>query len=34
MRHTRIVAARYGGPDVLQVLEEECPDPKQGVGRV
>ena len=34
MRHTRIVAARYGGPDVLQVLEEECPEPKQGEVRV
>ncbi len=34
MRHTRIVVTQYGGPDVLQVLEEECPEPKQGEVRV
>lgn len=34
MRHTRIVVARYGGSDVLQVLEEECPEPKPGEVRV
>lgn len=34
MRHTRIVVARYGGPDVLQALEEECPEPKPGEVRV
>jgi NADPH:quinone reductase len=28
MRHTRIVVTRYGGPDVLEVLEEECPVPR------
>ncbi|KAB2966517.1 MAG: zinc-binding dehydrogenase [Thermoanaerobaculia bacterium] len=34
MRHTRIVVAQYGGPEVLQVVEEECPEPKQGEVRV
>ncbi len=34
MRHTRIVVTRYGGPDALQVIEEECPDPKAGEVRV
>jgi hypothetical protein len=24
VRHTRIVVTHYGGPDVLQVIEEEC----------
>ncbi len=34
MKHTRIIVTRYGGPDALQVLEEECPEPKQGDVRV
>ncbi|HET8888594.1 MAG TPA: medium chain dehydrogenase/reductase family protein [Candidatus Angelobacter sp.] len=34
MRHTRIVVTHYGGPDALQVLEEECPEPKRGEVRV
>src|SRR5438128_11010029 len=34
MRHTRIIVANYGGPDVLHVLEEECPEPKRGEVRV
>jgi NADPH:quinone reductase len=34
MRHTRIVVTRYGGPEALQVLEEECPEPKHGEVRV
>lgn len=34
VRHTRIVVAHYGGPDQLQVLEEECPEPKKGEVRV
>ena len=34
MKHTRIVVAHYGGPDALQVLEEECPEPKPGEVRV
>jgi NADPH:quinone reductase-like Zn-dependent oxidoreductase len=34
MRHTRIVVTRYGGPDVLRVVEEECPEPKNGEVRV
>ena len=34
MRNTRIVVTHYGGPDVLQVVEEECPEPKRGEVRV
>jgi NADPH2:quinone reductase len=34
MKHTRIVVTHYGGPDALQVLEEECPEPKAGEVRV
>ena len=34
MKHTRIIVTRYGGPDVLQVLEEECPEPRHGEVRV
>jgi NADPH:quinone reductase len=34
MRHTRIIVTHYGGPDVLRVVEEECPEPKRGEVRV
>jgi NADPH2:quinone reductase len=34
VKHTRIIVTRYGGPDALQVLEEECPEPKDGEVRV
>lgn len=34
MRRTRIVVARYGGPEVLQAIEEECPQPGTGEVRV
>ena len=34
MRHTRIIVTHYGGPDALQVVEEECPEPKTGEVRV
>lgn len=34
MRHTRIIVTHYGGPDVLQVVEEECSEPKDGEVRV
>ena len=34
MRHTRIIVTHYGGPDVLQVIEEACPEPKSGEVRV
>jgi NADPH2:quinone reductase len=30
----RIIVTHYGGPDVLQVLEEDCPEPKRGEVRV
>jgi NADPH:quinone reductase-like Zn-dependent oxidoreductase len=34
MRHTRIIVIHYGGPDALRVVEEECPEPKDGEVRV
>jgi NADPH:quinone reductase-like Zn-dependent oxidoreductase len=34
VKHTRIIVSHYGGPDELQVLEEECPEPKGGEVRV
>jgi NADPH:quinone reductase-like Zn-dependent oxidoreductase len=34
MKYTRIVVTHYGGPDALQVLEEECPEPAAGEVRV
>lgn len=34
MRHQRIIVTHYGGPDALQVLEEECPEPRRGEVRV
>jgi NADPH:quinone reductase-like Zn-dependent oxidoreductase len=34
MRHARIIVTRYGGPDALQVIEEECLQPHRGEVRV
>jgi len=34
MKQTRITVTRYGGPDALRVVEEECPEPKAGEVRV
>lgn len=34
MRHTRIIVTHYGGPDTLQVIDEERPEPKAGEVRV
>jgi NADPH:quinone reductase-like Zn-dependent oxidoreductase len=34
MKHTRIIVTHYGGPDALRVLEEQCPEPKDGEVRV
>jgi NADPH:quinone reductase len=34
MRHTRIIVTHYGGPDSVRVVEEECPEPKNGEVRV
>jgi NADPH:quinone reductase len=33
-RHTRIIVTHYGGPDALRVVEEACPEPKNGEVRV
>jgi NADPH2:quinone reductase len=34
VKRTRVIVTHYGGPDALQVLEEECPEPKDGEVRV
>ncbi|MDE3221641.1 MAG: zinc-binding dehydrogenase [Nitrospirota bacterium] len=34
MKHQRIIVSHYGGPDELRVVEEECPEPKDGEVRV
>ena len=34
MKHTRVIVTHYGGPDALEVLVEECPEPKGGEARV
>jgi NADPH2:quinone reductase len=34
VKHTRIIVARYGGPEALRLLEEECPEPKAGEVRI
>jgi NADPH:quinone reductase-like Zn-dependent oxidoreductase len=34
VRNTRVIVTHYGGPDALQVVEEECPEPKRGEVRV
>lgn len=34
MPHTRIIVTHYGGPDALQVIQEEIPTPKSGEVRV
>jgi NADPH2:quinone reductase len=34
VKHARILVTHYGGPEALQVLEEECPEPKHGEARV
>src|SRR6188768_4578010 len=34
MRHKRVIVTHYGGPDALRVIEEECPEPKDGEVRV
>jgi hypothetical protein len=30
VKHTRVIVTHYGGPDALQVIEEERPEPKRG----
>jgi NADPH2:quinone reductase len=34
VRHTRIVVTHYGGPEALQAVQEECPEPKPREVRV
>src|SRR5499427_5575708 len=34
MKQTRVIVTHYGGPDALQAVEEECPEPNAGEVRV
>ena len=34
MKHTRIIVTHYGGPDALQVIEADCPEPKNDEVRI
>ncbi len=34
VKHTRIIVTHYGGPEVLQTIDEDCPEPKPGEVRV
>jgi len=34
VKHTRIIVTHYGGPDALEVMQEECREPKPGEARV
>jgi NADPH:quinone reductase-like Zn-dependent oxidoreductase len=34
VRYSRIIITHYGGPDALRLVEEECPEPKDGEVRV
>ena len=34
MRYKRVIVTHYGGPDALQVVESECPEPQRGEVRV
>ena len=34
MKHHRIVVTKYGGPEVLQAIEEDIPEPNEGEVRV
>lgn len=34
MKHARVVVRRYGGPEVLELIEEDRPEPKPGEVRV
>jgi NADPH:quinone reductase-like Zn-dependent oxidoreductase len=34
LRYIRIIVTHYGGPEALQVVEEECPEPSDGEVRV
>lgn len=34
MKYKHIVVTHYGGPDAIQVVEDDCPEPKKGEVRV
>jgi NADPH2:quinone reductase len=34
VKHTRIIVTHYGGPEALQAVDEECPEPMKGHVRV
>jgi len=34
VKHQRTIVSRYGGPEELRLIEEECPEPKRGEVRI
>jgi len=34
MRYTHVIVTHYGGPDALEIAEEECPEPKDDEVRI
>lgn len=34
MKYKRVIITRHGGPEVLQVIEDELPEPQAGEVRV
>ena len=34
MRNRRVIVTRHGGPEVLQIIEDDLPEPKSGEVRV
>lgn len=34
MKHKRVIVTHYGGPEAIEIIEEECPEPKPGEVRV
>lgn len=34
MKHARVIVTHYGGPDSLEVIEEECPEPSRRQARI
>jgi NADPH:quinone reductase-like Zn-dependent oxidoreductase len=34
LRYRRVIVTRLGGPEVLQMIEEDLPQPKHGEARV
>jgi len=34
MKHKRVIVTHYGGPESIQIIEEQCPDAKAGEARI